>query len=115
DYPSYIENVRRELSENIDSLPRLEGEFRSSQRSNVLAGVLSTRIWLKQRYQQCEDLLARYAEPLSAWRYLLEQGTRETSVPAHPEVSKDGAVQNTHSENDNDYTRGLPGQCRRII
>src|SRR2546426_12195817 len=72
DYPSSIKHVRRELSENIDSLPRLEGEFRSSQRSNVLAGVLSTRIWLKQRYQQCEDLLARYAEPLSAWRSLLE-------------------------------------------
>ena len=115
DYPSYIENVRRELSENIDSLPRLEGEFRSSQRSNVLAGVLSTRIWLKQRYQQCEDLLARYAEPLSAWRYLLEQGTRETSVPAHPEVSKDRAVQNTPSENDTASTRGLLRHGWRLL
>jgi len=76
DYPSFIENVRRELGKDgYTKLPHLEGEFRSSQRSNVLAGVLSTRIWLKQRYQQCEDLLARYAEPLSAWRRLLEHAT----------------------------------------
>jgi alpha-mannosidase len=76
DYPSFVENVRRELGDDgYAKLPRLEGEFRSSQRSNVLAGVLSTRMWLKQRYQQCEDLLTRYAEPLSAWRALLEQGT----------------------------------------
>ena len=78
DYPSYVENVRRELGEDgYAKLPRLEGEFRSSQRSNVLAGVLSTRIWLKQRYQQCEDLLAHYAEPLAAWRQLLRNKDRE--------------------------------------
>ncbi|MCH8052267.1 MAG: hypothetical protein IIC86_09645, partial [Chloroflexi bacterium] len=45
--------------------------FRSSDRSNILPGVLSARIWLKQRYAQCEDLLARYAEPLAAWAHLL--------------------------------------------
>jgi len=122
DYPSYVENVRRELGENIASFPRLEGEFRSSQRSNVLAGVLSTRIWLKQRYQQCEDLLARYAEPLSAWRHLLEQGARsqepadaqaslpahpEAPLPAHPEVSKERAEHNAASQNNTASTRGL--------
>ena len=79
DYPSYVESVRRELgADGYAKLPCLEGEFRSSQRSNVLAGVLSTRIWLKQRYQECEDLLARYAEPLAVCRNLLEQGTGNT-------------------------------------
>ena len=82
DYPSFVENVRRDLGDSIASLPRLKGEFRSSQRSNVLAGVLSTRIWLKQRYQQCEDLLTRYAEPLSAWTYLL----KNPPLPARPEA-----------------------------
>jgi len=78
DYPSFVEKVRGELGEDgYGKLPRLEGEFRSSQRSNVLAGVLSTRMWLKQRYQQCEDLLARYAEPLSAWRRVLEEGPED--------------------------------------
>lgn len=71
-YPEFIGAVRRELGDRVNDLPRLEGEFRCSKRSHVLAGVLSARIWLKQRYQHCEDLLARYAEPVSAWRWLLE-------------------------------------------
>ncbi|MCH8814782.1 MAG: hypothetical protein IH957_06735 [Chloroflexi bacterium] len=72
-YPMFIDHVRSELDGNLQDLPLLEGEFRSSARSNVLAGVLSTRIWLKQHYQHCEDLLARYAEPLAAWAHLLRQ------------------------------------------
>ena len=91
DYPSFIENVRRELSENFASLPRLEGEFRSSQRSNVLAGVLSTRIWLKQRYQECEDLLVRYAEPLAAWKRLLEEQGARSEEPGGQQEAGDGA------------------------
>lgn len=70
-YSMFVEAVRSELDGRLSDLPLLEGEFRSSQRSNILAGVLSARIWLKQRYQECEDLLARYAEPLSAYAHLL--------------------------------------------
>jgi alpha-mannosidase len=70
-YEEFIDNVRGELKGKYNDLPVLEGEFRSSARSNVLAGVLSTRMWLKQRYAFCEDLLARYAEPLVAWSHLL--------------------------------------------
>ncbi|MDP2675963.1 MAG: glycoside hydrolase family 38 C-terminal domain-containing protein [Dehalococcoidia bacterium] len=70
-YPMIAEAIKRELGGRLETLPRLEGEFRSSARSHVLIGVLSARIWLKQRYQECEDLLARYAEPLAAWAHLL--------------------------------------------
>jgi hypothetical protein len=28
-------------------------------------------MWIKQRYQECEDLLARSAEPMAAWAHLL--------------------------------------------
>jgi alpha-mannosidase len=70
-YAEFVEGVRKELgAKGYERLPVLTGEFRSSERSNVIAGVLSTRIWLKQRYAQCEDLLARYAEPLTAWAHL---------------------------------------------
>ena len=83
-YPMLIEAIRQELPEDSHAyrqagLPRLKGEFRSSQRSHVLAGVLSTRMWIKQRYQQCEDLLARYAEPLAAWAHLLRLENGEPS------------------------------------
>ncbi|MCH7616591.1 MAG: hypothetical protein IIB18_01805 [Chloroflexi bacterium] len=69
-YPQFVAAVREELGDRYDDLPSLSGEFRSSDRSNVLPGVLSARMWLKQRYAQCEDLLARYAEPLAAWAHL---------------------------------------------
>lgn len=72
-YAEFAQRVRRELGDRYDSLPLLEGEFRDSSRSNILPGVLSTRMWLKQRYQQCEDLLARYAEPAAAWAHLLRR------------------------------------------
>lgn len=72
-YPMLVEAIGRELEGHPDRLPRLEGELRSSARSHVLAGVLSARMWIKQRYQECEDLLARWAEPLSAWAHLLRQ------------------------------------------
>jgi len=72
-YPMFVDAVRSELGGRLDELPLLEGEFRSSARSNVLAGVLSARMWLKQRYQHCEDLLARYAEPLAAWAHIERQ------------------------------------------
>lgn len=72
-YPQLAADIRRELGEGIGRLPLLKGEFRNSKRSNILPGVLTTRMWLKQRYQECEDLLARYAEPAAAWRALLER------------------------------------------
>src|SRR3972149_10157579 len=44
-YPMFVENVRRELGdEGYRKLPLLKGELRNSKRSNILAGVLSTRI-----------------------------------------------------------------------
>ena len=70
-YEEFIDSVRGELKARYNDLPVTRGEFRSSARSNVLAGVLSTRMWLKQRYAHCEDLLTRYAEPLVTWSHLV--------------------------------------------
>ena len=44
----------------------VSGEFRVPKRSNVLPGVLSTRMWIKQRNRAAEMLLTRWAEPFSA-------------------------------------------------
>jgi mannosylglycerate hydrolase len=71
--PTFIEAVRQEMGARSHSRPCFEGEFRSSQRALVLAGVTSTRMWIKQRNQECEDLLLRWAEPFSAWANLLRR------------------------------------------
>lgn len=47
-------------------LHRHQGEFRGSRYHHILAGVLSTRLYLKQANEACEIGLERYAEPLSA-------------------------------------------------
>ena len=86
-YPMLVEAIRRELDGRPQALPQLEGEFRSSQRSHVLAGVLSARIWIKQRYQECEDLLARWAEPFSAWAYLLQLRYRDQAERGRSHLS----------------------------
>lgn len=57
------------LQETIpqDTLPVITGELRSSRSSPLLPGVLSTRMWIKQRNNACQNLLERWAEPFSAW------------------------------------------------
>jgi alpha-mannosidase len=80
-YPDLVQAIKAELGEEgYEKLPRLTGEFRSSKRSNVLAGVLSARIWLKQKYAACEDLLARYVEPAVAWASALDVGGKRSEV-----------------------------------
>ncbi len=82
DYAAYVRWVKEALGGSLESLPRLEGEFRSGRRSNVLSGVLSARIWIKQRYQACEDLLARWAAPFSTWVHLVR--ANDHSLPHRP-------------------------------
>jgi len=53
----------------------LRGELRSSELAHLLAGVLSTRIGLKQRNSRCQTLLERWAEPFSSYASLLLQST----------------------------------------
>ena len=53
------------------SLPEFEGEFRWGRYSEILQGVYSTRIHLKQHNHAGEILLERYMEPLTALAWLL--------------------------------------------
>ena len=71
--PAFIEAVGQEMGARSHSWPCVEGEFRSGQRALILSGVTSTRMWIKQRNQQCEDLLLHWAEPFSAWANLLRR------------------------------------------
>ncbi len=87
--PDFVEAVRSENPE----LQAIEGELRWSNRKwklqAVLAGVMSSRIHLKQANHQIETLLEKWAEPFSAiawtlgrdypssyialaWKYLLQ-------------------------------------------
>jgi alpha-mannosidase len=73
-----LQLVHGSLEQFVDSVmscdPELEhrsGEMRDHQMHNLLPGVLSTRIWIKQRNAACQRLLERWAEPFAAWAHRL--------------------------------------------
>ncbi len=47
-------------------LPQVLGELRSHARANLLPGILSVRVAVKQAMAEAERMVERYAEPLSA-------------------------------------------------
>lgn len=68
--PSYVEAVKLDLGGNPTSLTKVTGELRSPKRHHLLPGVLSTRMWIKQRNSAIQNLLSYWAEPFSAWSAL---------------------------------------------
>ncbi len=70
--PGYLEAVAREVDRRGLELPTVRGELRDPSRHHLLAGVLSSRVWIKQRNHRCETLLERWAEPFAAWAEVLQ-------------------------------------------
>ncbi len=83
--PEFLEMARSELKldirqgtlmEHFDlvkaaSLPTYQGEFRWGKHAFILQGVYSSRMALKQRNTEVQNLLENYTEPLSAIVYTL--------------------------------------------
>jgi mannosylglycerate hydrolase len=63
--PNYIKAIEKQITREEIHLPIYKGELRSSKNSHLLPGVLSTRMWIKQRNHACETLLEKWAEPFS--------------------------------------------------
>lgn len=78
--PRYLAAVRDEVRQRQIQLPTFRGEARSPKRHHLLSGVLSSRVWIKQRNHECETLLERWAEPFTAWAEILAPNTRADSV-----------------------------------
>jgi mannosylglycerate hydrolase len=78
--PRYLKAIQPAIR-NAD-LPVVEGELRSSRHSHLLPGVLSTRMWIKQRNRACETLLEKWAEPFSTLAELIGGATNpQTKTP----------------------------------
>ncbi len=78
--PLYLAAVRDEVRQRKIGLPTIRGEARSPKRHHLLPGVLSSRVWIKQRNHECETLLERWAEPFTAWAEILAPNTSDESV-----------------------------------
>ncbi|MHA2432385.1 MAG: alpha-mannosidase [Candidatus Thorarchaeota archaeon] len=83
--PMFIEKLR----EKRDNLQKFKGEFRRSKHQNLLSGVYSARVFLKQANESAQNVLERWVEPWctvsavygnsyprdeirQAWKYLLK-------------------------------------------
>ncbi|MGD0574261.1 MAG: glycoside hydrolase family 38 C-terminal domain-containing protein [Anaerolineales bacterium] len=64
--PSYLAAIQGDLARRGVQIPIVRGELRESKRHHLLPGVLSARIWIKQRNETCQMLLEKWAEPWSA-------------------------------------------------
>jgi mannosylglycerate hydrolase len=71
--PEVFEKLERHIADVKLDVPVHVGEFRSGQRAHLLPGVISARMWIKQRNQECEDLLSHWAEPFSTWADILRK------------------------------------------
>jgi len=63
----------------LDSNPKLnsfQGELRGGKHAHLLSGILSARMWIKQRNTSIEYLYEKYAEPLSTITWVLDKYDR---------------------------------------
>jgi mannosylglycerate hydrolase len=65
--PAYIESIKARIEKLEPSIPTIYGELRACDHSNLLPGVLSTRMWIKQRNHRSQNLLEKWAEPFSVF------------------------------------------------
>ncbi len=69
--PQYVAAIQASIKKQKVELPTIIGELRACKRMHLLPGVLSTRMWIKQRNHACETLLVKWVEPFSTFASLL--------------------------------------------
>jgi len=77
--PRYVQALREEVQAGeLELLPH-RGELREDRWGSILAGTLSSRVYLKQANERCQRLLEKYAEPASVWASIVGDGWKYPS------------------------------------
>jgi hypothetical protein len=84
--PAYVAALRESIQAG-QVLDVVEGELRSPKRHHLLPGVLSARMWIKQRNDALETLLTRWAEPFAAWAELVDPGDSLADAEGHAHLT----------------------------
>ncbi|MHA1682747.1 MAG: alpha-mannosidase [Promethearchaeota archaeon] len=76
DFATYTRCVLDDIKDRGIILKEYEGEHHGGRYQQLLSGVFSARMWIKQMNNRCENLLSRYAEPLSvlSWMHGASEG-----------------------------------------
>jgi len=87
--PAYFSALKEEIEEKGIDLPVHVGELRDPQKAHMLPGVLSTRMWIKQRNWFAQTMLERWVEPFCVWAETLERDAEAFSpVKTHQPSSR---------------------------
>ena len=84
--PAYMKRVLSTVEGLEQQIPTLYGELRACDHSNLLPGVLSSRIWIKQRNHHSQNLLEKWAEPFGVFS--------QSMIPDDPEKAGDRRTEN---------------------
>ncbi|MCE5199547.1 glycosyl hydrolase-related protein, partial [bacterium] len=69
--PAYMDAVRTALDESNTQVDIVDGELRQASKEVMLAGTLSSRMYIKQANEVCQTELEKYAEPISTFARML--------------------------------------------
>src|SRR5918999_1235902 len=131
--PAYVGAVRSAVTEHSvgETLEVIEGELRDGEDyANLLPGVFSARVYLKQANTRVQTLLEKFAEPLASFAWML--GARypveelgyawKTLLQNHPHDSICGcSIDAVHEENMTRFARaqqvaeGVADQAADVI
>jgi alpha-mannosidase len=79
--PAYLSAATEEIKEKSISLETISGELRNPHKAHMLPGVLSSRMWIKQRNHASQTALERWVEPFSTWAELVSRGEQAFTQP----------------------------------
>jgi alpha-mannosidase len=131
--PAYVDAVRNGVHRNEGTRPldTVRGELRSGEEyANLLPGVLSARVYLKQANARVQSLLEKHAEPMATWAWMLGapypagelRYAWKTLLQNHPHDSICGcSVDPVHEENVTRFqraeqvARGIVDQAGAVI
>ena len=85
--PKYIESIQAQIKNLGQTILTVHGELRACDRSPLLPGVQSTRMWIKQRNQHSQTLLEKWAEPFSVFAETMIPRQGKLTTPA--EIASD--------------------------
>ncbi len=66
--PKFVAALQADIKKHKLALPTVTGELRACKRMHLLPGVLSTRMWIKQRNHASENLLIKWVEPFTTFQ-----------------------------------------------
>jgi len=97
--PEFVQLMREKINRN--ELKVVEGELRDGPTSSVTGNALSTRLYLKRKNKKAQNLLIRYAEPLTIAATLagaeypkeFVRTAWQNLIDSHPHDSVNGVTQ----------------------